>query len=336
MPLELVKLDASDPAVATLVAERDTYVFQEPAWLEALATLGHKVGYWALTDGGRPVLVQPTVVLRLAFFRLLYFGLPYGAAVGELDRYEAFLRLAATAARAEGLHRIRVSRNHYDPDVPLPPGREQVHVQQVLHFDGRGEEEVFADFKGRVRRDVRLAARRGVTVGTAETPALRDALFAMYRRTMARNETFTVWTRAMIERIWETIVRPGRGEMLVALHEDEPLSGLAALYSGDRCFYFLGASSGTKRNLCPNDAVVWEVMRRALARGCADFDFMMSAHDDRSLIDFKAKWGPATYPFVFREIDLKPLPCRAWDAAYALAQTKWAGRLIRCLKRGED
>ena len=336
MTVELVKRDVGDPEVAAFLAGQSTYIFHGPAWLEAVRALGHAVSYWCLTDGGRLVLVQPAVELHLVFFRLLYFGLLYGFAVGDRTRYGEFIRLAAEAAQAEGLHRIRVSRSCYDPALRLPGGREQVHVQQVLHFGDRSEEEVFRGFKSRIRRDVRLAARRGVEVVEAEDPALRDALFAMYRRTMERNEAFTVWSRPMIERIWETIVQPGNGELLVGMHEGEPLSALATLYSGERCFYFLGASSGTKRTLCPNDAVVWEAMRRALARGCEDFDFMMSDRDDQSLIDFKAKWGTEAHPFTFWEMDLKWLPCRAWDLAYTLARTKWGGRLVRWLRRNQD
>ena len=336
MTVELVKLDVGDPKVAAFLAGHPTYLFQEPVWLEALRTLGHEVGYWCLTDGDRLVLVQPAVELGLVFFRLLYFGLPYGFAVGDLQRYGEFIRLASDAARKEGFHRIRISRSHYDPPLSLPGVREQVHVQHILHLGGRSEEEVWRDFKRRVRHDIRVADRRGVKVVDAEAPALRDAIFDMYLKTMKRNEALPLWTRAMLDQIWETIVRPGNGELLVGLHEGEPLSGLATFYSGRRCFYFLGTSSRVKRSFRPNDALFWEAMRRAMARGCEDCDFMISPHDDQPLIDFKAKWGTEVYPFTFWEADLKRLPCRAWDLAYTLARTKWGGRLARWLKGSRD
>ena len=44
---------------------------------------------------------------------------------------------------------------------------------------------------------------------------------------MARNETYVVWQRGMIERIWELYCAVGRGEMLLARHEGEPLAAIA-------------------------------------------------------------------------------------------------------------
>ena len=125
---------------------------------------------------------------------------------------------------------------------------------------------------------------------------------------------------------------PGRGEMLLAQHDGQPLAGLVALYSGKRCFYFLGASSGQKRNLCPNDAVIWEAIRRAAARGCEDFDLMISSRDDQPLIDFKSKWNSTRHPFLFYERDLGRLACGLWNLGFKVVRTRLGGRLVRLVQ----
>ncbi len=334
MATELRKLGPDDPAVVEFLAAHETYVFQEPAWLAAMAALGHEVAYYALTDGGDLVLAQPAVRMRLSFFRLLYCGLPYGGPVGDVSRTPDLADRLAGAARREGIHRLRFSRNHYDPPLDLPGARVREHVQQVLHFGGRDRDALWADFKKRVRRDVRLAERRGVEVDEARTPEARDAIFRMYAATMVRNESFAVWSREMLEVVWRRLVEPGRGQFLVARHEGEPLAGMLLLFSGPRCFYFLGASSGAKRTLCPNDALIWDAITRAMDRGCEDFDFMISSRDDQALIDFKAKWGTERHPFRFHERNVRPVWCACWDLAFKVAQTHWGAKLVRRMRGG--
>ena len=332
MAAEVRERQLDDPEIEAFLAGRETYLFQEPVWGEVLASLGFSLAYYCLEDEGRILLVHQMARVRLGFFNLLCGGLPYGFAAGDMSRHEEFVRLLAGSARAEGIHRIRLSRNCYDPPLEPEGYRVREHVLHILHFDGRTEEEVWKDFKSRIRRDVRLAQRRGVAIESANTPDARDELFHMYCDTMARNRTVVTWRRGMIEKAWDLLVSRGLGEMLIARYEGEPVAGMVTLYSGPRCFYFLGASSGTHRNLCPNDAVVWEAIRRALARGCGVFDFMTSSRDDAPLMEFKAKWGATQHPFYFYERDLSCWRCRLFDAAYWVVRTRVGGALLLFLK----
>ncbi|MGB2755183.1 MAG: GNAT family N-acetyltransferase [Phycisphaerae bacterium] len=325
------KRELDDPQVEAFLAGRETYLFQEPVWGEVLASLGFSLAYYCLEDEGRIVLAHQMARVRVGFFHLLCGGLPYGFAVGNVGWHDEFVGLLAEAARREGIHRIRLSRNHYDPPFE-PEGYDvQEHVLHILHFAGRTEDQVWKDFKSRIRRDVRLGERRGVAIESADSPEARDELFQMYRDTMARNRTIVTWRRAMIEKAWNRLVAEGRGEMLLARFEGEPVAGIVTLYSGPRCFYFLGASSGTHRNLCPNDAVVWEAIRRALARGCEVFDLMTSSRDDAPLMEFKAKWGATQHPFYFYEKDLSRWRCRLFDLALWAVRTRVGGALLRFL-----
>ena len=326
------KRELDDPEVEAFLAGRETYLFQEPVWGQVLSSLGHETAYYCLEDEGRILLAHQMARVRAGFFDLLCGGLPYGFATGDMSRLDDFLRLLPEVVRADGVHRIRLSRNHYDPPLEPEGYRVREHVLHILHFDGRTEDQVWRGFKRRVRRDVRLGERRGVVIESAGTPEARDELFQMYRDTMARNRTIVTWRRAMIEKAWDLLVSRGRGEMLIARYEGEPVAGIVTFYSARRCFYFLGASSGTHRNLCPNDAVVWEAMRRALACGCEVFDLMTSSRDDAPLIEFKAKWGATQHPFYFYERDLSRWRCRLFDAAYWAVRTRVGGALLRFLK----
>jgi hypothetical protein len=196
--IEVRKRSLDDPQVDEFLAGQTTYLFHQPVWARALSALGHEVAYWCLQEDERIVLAQPAIYLRLGFFNLLYGGLPYGFAVGNVGRHDEFVGLLAEAARREGIHRIRLSRNHYDPDLAPAGYTVQEHMQHVLHFAGRGEGEVWRDLKRRVRHDVRVAQKRGVVVKDAVGEADRETIFRMYCQTMARNRTYIVWPRALI------------------------------------------------------------------------------------------------------------------------------------------
>ncbi|MGB2753822.1 MAG: GNAT family N-acetyltransferase [Phycisphaerae bacterium] len=334
MAAEVRKRRLDDPQVGEFLARQETYLFQEPVWGRVLESLGYEVAYYCLEDeGGRIVLAQPAIYLRLGFFNLLYGGLPYGFAVGDLSRHQELADGIARVARAEGTHRVRLSRCTCDPDITPAGYVPQEHLQHVLHFGGRSEEEVWRDLKLRVRHDVRVAQGRGVVVKDAVGEADRDTIFRMYCQTMARNRTYVVWPRGLMEAMWRFLVEPGRGEMMISWHDGEPLAAMITFYDGPRCFAFLGASSGTKRNLRPNDALFWEAIKRAMARGCQDFDFMMSSRDDGALIAFKDKWGATRHPFLFFEKDLAWLRFRAWNLAFRAARTRPGGAVLRWLRR---
>ena len=333
LTVEIRKRGLDDPGVAEFLAANDAYLFQQPVWGRVLEALGHPVGYYCLEEDGRIRIAQPFLLMRIGFFRLLYGDMPYGFAVGDVSRYQEFAERLADAARRDGVHRIRLSRNTYDPDVAPPGWHVQEHFQHVLHFEGRSEEQLWADFKRRVRHDVRVAERRGVVVKDAAHQADRDIIYDMYYRTMARNRTYVVWPRELLERIWNLIVEPGNGEMILSWHRGEPLAAMVTFYSGRRCFAFLGASTGEKRNLRPNDALFWEAIRRAIARRCDDWDFMMSPATDTALIAFKDKWGAVRHPFRFYEKDLAPVACKAWNLAFRIARTRTGGALLRALRK---
>ena len=99
MPSEIQKRDVHDAELQQFLAGQSAYIFQQPAWSQVLQSLGFQVSYYCLVDGGRIVLAQPTARMRLVFFRLLYCGLPYGLAVGDLSRFGEFAALFPEVAR---------------------------------------------------------------------------------------------------------------------------------------------------------------------------------------------------------------------------------------------
>ncbi|HUU35668.1 MAG TPA: GNAT family N-acetyltransferase [Vicinamibacterales bacterium] len=170
---------------------------------------------------------------------------------------------------------------------------------------------------------------------TSFSPARRHIFFSNRCGRGRSRRWGTRWRTGAFRRMSGLCWR-GRGEMMISWHDGEPLATMITFYDGPRCFAFLGASTGSKRNLRPNDALFWEAMKRAMARGCQDFDFMISSRDDGALIAFKGKWGATRHPFLFFERDLAWLRCRVWNLAFRVARTSVGGAVLRWLRRRKE
>lgn len=149
-----------------------------------------------------------------------------------------------------------------------------------------GEDVVREGMKSKWRYNVRLAARRGITVrrGTAADLA---AFYAMYQTTGER-DGFLIRPFDYYRTTWETYLQaeadsanPAGGALLLAEHADEdaPVAGLFLLRYGDCTWYFYGASSDRRRRDMPNYLLQWEAMRWAIDHGCTVYDWWGAPSD---------------------------------------------------------
>lgn len=146
------------------------------------------------------------------------------------------------------------------------------------------EEEILARMKQKTRYNIRLAAKKGVTVrrGTSEDIALFNALIQW---TSQRNE-FSVHRPDYYSAAFE-LFAPDDVALLIAEYEGRPLSAVLAFKAGRRAAYLYGASSDEERQRMPTYAVQWAAMQWARDSGCIEYDL----------------WGVPDYPHEQLEAD---------------------------------
>jgi peptidoglycan pentaglycine glycine transferase (the first glycine) len=148
-------------------------------------------------------------------------------------------------------------------------------VQPIFHMQlplaGRSEEELLAGMHPKTRYNIRLAARRAVTVrqgAAADVPAFYAAL----RETAARDR-FTVRGLPYFEAMWRHCLAPGGGWLLLAHVGGNLLAGAIVFRVGRFAWYLYGATTTRGREHMPAYAVQWEAIRRSRAAGCEVYDF---------------------------------------------------------------
>ncbi len=235
---------------------------------------------------------------------------------GEPDAQEAPLGLAVRAAFQRRGWRFSA---------------EQVQFRNTVLLDlSPAEDELLAAMKQKTRYNIRLAARKGVTVREG-TLADLPLLYRMYAETAAR-DGFIIRPREYYFAVWQTLMQAHMAEPLIAEVEGEPVAAIVVFRFAGRAYYFYGMSTGRHRNKMPTYALQWEAIRRAKAAGCREYDFW-GAPDAFAPTD--PMWGVFRFKRGFGARVVRTLgawdypPRRALYAAYsqalprALAVTRW-------------
>lgn len=130
------------------------------------------------------------------------------------------------------------------------------------------EDELLARMKQKTRYNIRLAEKKGVVV--RET----DDINAFYQlmQTTGTRDGFAVHDISYYQKAFDIFSPQGDCVLLGAYHEDQPLAYLMLFLSGNRSWYFYGASDDASRNLMPTYLLQWEAMRWSKAHGATIYD----------------------------------------------------------------
>lgn len=130
------------------------------------------------------------------------------------------------------------------------------------------EAELLARMKQKTRYNIRLAEKKGVVVRES------NDIQGFYRliQTTGTRDGFAVHNISYYQKAFEIFSPAGACVLLGAFHEGKPLAYLMLFLSGERSWYFYGASDDASRNLMPTYLLQWEAMRWSKAHGATFYD----------------------------------------------------------------
>ena len=191
--------------------------------------------------------------------------------------------------------------------------REEIQPRYVFRLDikGKTEDETFAGFHSKTRYNVRLATKKGVVVKEGTREDLKDFHKIMVE-TGAR-DGFIIRPLSYFEKMYDELA-PNHMKLLMAYHEDKPISGVIPIFYGNKTWYLYGASSNEHRNLMPNYLLQWEMIKMAINRKDDIYDFrgvsgvVDENHPQYGLYRFKKGFGATFTEFIGEiYIPFKPL-----------------------------
>lgn len=153
----------------------------------------------------------------------------------------------------------------------LLPNTDTIQPPNTVLVDLRpSPDEILAAMKQKTRYNIRLAAKKEVTVRQG---SLKDiAIFNKLMRETGERDAFGIHTPMYYHAAFEIFEPKNQVALFLAEYDGRPLAGVMVFVLGKTAAYLYGASSNEERQRMPTYAVQWAAMEWAKAQGCHWYD----------------------------------------------------------------
>lgn len=254
------------------------HFLQSKAWGEFRATRGYTTHYLIFEDGADSVATLALERSVKGFGPFWFFS--KGPGVIDLKQFEHFTEALHQARPEAFLARLepQVLKDTANPvtlaKMGLNAAKQQILKATIVVDISPEEETLIAGFKQKTRYNIRLAARKGVTVQAVEpTDANLNQMYDLMHATQERAGYF-LHTRDYFMDLWKRFAAAGEGQLFFASFEGQVLAGVYAVYMGRKSWYKDGGSVREHTNVMAPYLLQWEVMRWLKQKGVTSYDMV--------------------------------------------------------------
>jgi CelD/BcsL family acetyltransferase involved in cellulose biosynthesis len=271
----------------------DSNIFHHPVWISLMAKC---YGYQPFVtvifgDQGEIIAGTPMMEVNSWLTGRRWLSLPFtdhcqplydtDAGLQQLLAYLTELQSIDNVPRIEIRSILPVSKLSYEDN------------NQVLHRLrlSPNADSVYQNFhKSQVKRNITKAEREGVTTRRAENKNDLDTFYRLQVKTRRRLGV-PVQPKRYFDLLWETIIQPGLGFILLAFKDAIPIAGGVFLTYNNTLVYKYGASDSNYWQFRANHQLFWVAIQWGCENGYAVFDWGKSDVHDPGLREFKDRWG---------------------------------------------
>ncbi len=269
------------------------HLLQSWAWGELKARFGWQVLRVAVTDDGKALRAGAQVLLHDLPGRRYVAYIPKGPLVDWQDAAQTHRLLDEVhqLCRSRGCIFLKIEppveddptvratiiQHGFQPQAPTIQPPRTIMIDLTLLEDA-----LLAGMKQKTRYNIRLAARKGVTVyegNTTHIPA-----FYQLMEVTSRRDGFAIHNCEYYQSAYE-LFAPRDATLLLAEVMGELVAGLMVFSHGTVAYYLFGASSDRYREYMPTYLLQWEAMRWARARGCVAYDLWGIPDADEDVLE---------------------------------------------------
>ena len=229
--------------------------------------------------------------------QILFRKLPLGFTVGYIPKVvisnqssvgsDQFWKEIDSVCRNHRAIFLKLEPDHWEGGAPitnyqLPISPHNIQPPRTIIINIKDDEDtILARMKQKTRYNIRLAEKKGVTVGAWDDI---ESFHKMMLVTGGR-DGFGVHSLEYYKRAYELLQPKGLSEILVAEYEGKPLAALFIARNGNRAYYLYGASTDEERNRMPTYLLQWEAMKWSKARGCEEYDLWGVPDEDEATLE---------------------------------------------------
>jgi lipid II:glycine glycyltransferase (peptidoglycan interpeptide bridge formation enzyme) len=335
---------------AFVAGHPQAHVMQTSGWGELKSRFGWSAERVALAASSADTISGAQIL-----FRRLPYGLgtlayvPKGPMMSWCDRTEAALTLEAVDQVARSRRAIAVTVEPDLPDTPeniaclgqlgFVPGAATFQPRRTLVVDIRSDDaEILAAMKSKTRYNIRLSARKGVTV--RQGSAVDIGIFNELMATTGERNRFGIRSPDYYRAAFDIFDKTGLVGLFLAEYRGEPLAGLMAFTMGHTAWYFFGASSDAHRNVMAPYAVQWAAIEWAKTRGCTAYDLWGVPDEDEDTLEaefsqrYDGLWGVYRFKRGFGGLLMRTTG--AWDRVYSPLRYRLYQQALRWRSKSGD
>ena len=153
-----------------------------------------------------------------------------------------------------------------------------------------GVDQLFARFKGPVRRAIRGALKRGATVEISRAGETMSAFYELHLRTRRRHG-LPPQPMKFFRNIHEELFKNGLGFIALARSAGQPIAAAVFFQQGEKALYKYGASDERYQELRGNDLVMWEAINFLVQERARTLHLGRTEVDNDGLRRFKSGWN---------------------------------------------
>jgi hypothetical protein len=283
----------------------DGSIFHSAGWARVLcASYGHKPHFLAAMNGDRPGALLPILEVNTLLKGRRGIALPFSDEGGLLcfdgnDGSGVFERALELGRQRRWKYLEVRGKIPCRPDAPAW----DTFVGHEINLTG-GDEAIFGRFENSVRRAIRKAEKSNVKAHVLRTPAAMRTYHALHCQTRLKHgvppQAFPFFNN-----IFEHVIKPGGGFVVVAEHEGRAVAAGVFLHHGRNGIYKFGASDASGLHLRGNDLVMWEAIKTCAGLGCEVFSMGRTAPENAGLRRFKCGFGAHEHAINYHRYDLR-------------------------------
>jgi hypothetical protein len=270
---------------------RDANCFHTSAWAKVLhQTYGHKPFYLQFSRGRRLAALVPVMEVRSPFTGRRGVCLPFSDACEPLVFDPEAIGLVKNRlvdfARERRWKHLEIRGSKF---FPLASSSTAKFYGHILDLHSRTEE-LMDRFASPVRRAIRKAERNGLR---AEVVRNRQAIGDFYRlhAQTRRRHGLPPQPASFFLNIYEHIIKPGLGFVVIARHWSRPIAAAIFFRFGKNALYKYGASNEKFQELRANNLVMWQGIQFLARNGARKLHFGRTECNNDGLRRFKLSWG---------------------------------------------
>jgi len=155
--------------------------------------------------------------------------------------------------------------------------------------------------RNRIQKRIRRARELGVEITLSRSIDDLATFYGLHCQTR-RRQGVPVQPRRFIRSIWERVIQPGHGFVILAKVQKTSIATALFLTSNRHLIYKYGASDPAYWKLGANFLVHWTAMEWGCVNGYRTYDFGRTDEGHESLREFKAAWGSTEVPLVYTHL----------------------------------